>query len=465
MGCAQGVTSSTSASGGSTTTTDSSGGTGGTGGGTTTTTTVPGTCSTAADCTALDDACHKGACQNGKCITQPANDFAPCDDGNPCTDNDQCNAGSCGGVSKTCGQASVCHIATCNPATGACEEMPGDDGAQCDDLDPCTEFGKCQNGVCQKGLPVDCSFLNDECTKGTCDPQNGCVSVPAFDGFACDDGLFCTLNTVCKDGMCGGGIATPCAPAGGCFVGMCDELNDQCISLPGNDGSACDDGSPCTASTTCSNGVCGGGVPANEGVACDDGVSCTSNTVCTAGVCGGGAGPTIYFAEDFSSNAAGWKLGPEWEIGPTKAGITMGFGNPDPDTDHSPTADNGVAGTVIGGDVSVSQHPYEYLESPPFDTSAAQGKVILGYYRWLNIDSDPTMHTRVEVWNGNQWITVLANGEFTLDAFWTYVQIDITNYKNAAMKIRFGFDVKQMEFSPFSGWNIDDVLVASQACP
>jgi hypothetical protein len=33
------------------------------------------------------------------------------------------------------------------------------------------------------------------------------------------------------------------------------------------------------------------------------------------------------------------------------------------------------------------------------------------------------------------------------------------------MRIRFGFTVGAQAFDSFSGWNIDDVLVASQACP
>ncbi|MFO0589759.1 MAG: hypothetical protein U0441_19625 [Polyangiaceae bacterium] len=468
VGCAQSVTSS---GGGSTSTTTggaggATGGTGGMTGGTDGTGgTVPETCTTADDCKALTGQCATGACVEGKCVADPANNFQPCDDKNSCTTNDQCSNGTCSGITKTCGQASICHIAQCNPANGMCEEMPGDDGAQCDDGDPCTYFGSCQNGTCKKGSPIDCSIFNTDCTVGFCDPVAGCKSKPAFDGFACDDGLFCTISETCSNGVCGNGQPMPCAPVGGCFVGTCDELNNTCTSVPGNDGAACDDGSPCTASTTCAAGVCGGGVPANNGAACDDGTACTVGETCNNGTCGGGTGPTVYLSEDFSDNSAGWTLGPEWQIGPATQGMTSGFSFPDPDTDHSATADDGVAGTVIGGDVSLDAHPFEYIESPPFDTSAAQGPVILGYYRWLNTDSDPYMRSRVEVWNGNQWITVWSTGNFMQDFSWTYMQHDITNYKNPAMRVRFGFDVKQMEFSGYSGWNLDDVLVASQACP
>ena len=464
IGCAQSVGST-----GGTSTTSSTGG-GGTGGGGGTSTggtggTVPDTCTDAAECAALNDTCNIGDCVEGKCVATPVNNNQACDDDNPCTNADTCNQGKCQGITKSCGQASVCHIGMCNPATGLCEEVPGDDGAACDDGDPCTNFGTCSNGTCATGSPIDCTVFNTECTLGTCEPGIGCTSKPAFDGFACDDGLFCTLGTVCAGGVCGGGIEMPCSPSSACFVGTCDELNDACVSVAGNDGAPCDDGSPCTGSTTCSAGVCTNGTPANEGAACDDGTACTVGEFCSAGACGGGLGPQIFFTEDFSDNAAGWTLGPEWQIGAAQQGITMGFGGPDPDVDHSPTPDDGVAGAVIGGDVSINPHAYSYLESPPFDASGAVGPVILGYYRWLNSDGDPYMHNRVDVWNGSQWITVWSTGQFFFESSWTYQQLDITNYKNAAMRVRFGFDMKDNEFSPFSGWNIDDVLVASQACP
>lgn len=467
FGCAQQVTTTDNTSTTGTTTssggaggTGGSGGAGGTGGGT-----VPETCTDASECSALSGPCTEGACEEGKCVASPTNDFGACDDGNLCTQSDQCNSGKCVGVPKSCGQAPPCKIEACNPATGACEEMPGDDGAQCDDDDPCTYFGTCNNGTCSKGAAIDCSFLNSDCAVGFCDPVIGCTTKPAADGFACDDGMFCTINETCSNGTCGNGIPLPCAPPGGCFIGTCDELNDTCTAVPGNDGAACDDGSPCTSATTCSNGACINGTPANDGMACNDGTSCTVGEVCSNGVCGGGVGPQVFFAEDFSDNSAGWVLGPEWQIGPAKQGFNMGFAFPDPENDHTPTPDDGVAGVVIGGDASSTPHDYYYLESPAFDTSGAAGPIILGYYRWLNSDSHPAMHNRIQVWNGSQWITVWSSGDFFFESSWTYWQIDLTSYKNPAMRIRFGFDIGDVAFGEFSSWNIDDILVASQACP
>ncbi|MEZ4297716.1 MAG: hypothetical protein R3B70_22355 [Polyangiaceae bacterium] len=459
-GCAQQATTT-----GDTTTTTSTGGTGGTGGAGGTGGGVPTTCVESSECAGLNSPCADGVCTDGMCVASPKNDFKPCDDDNPCTTNDQCGQGVCAGVPKSCPVAPACNVAMCNPETGACDVMPGDDNAQCDDGDPCTAFGICKNGTCTKGGPIDCSLFDTDCTKGICDPAVGCKSVPANDGFACDDQKFCTIQEVCQGGVCGGGIPLPCAPPGGCFVGICDELADACTAVPGNDGMSCDDGSPCTAGTTCTSGVCGNGTPANEGMACNDGASCTVGEVCGAGICGGGQGPEVYFSEDFSDNSAGWILGTEWQIAPAKAGPNIGFAFPDPDTDHTPTADDGVAGVVIGGDPAPTPHGYYYLESPPFDTSSAAGSVVIGYYRWLNSDGHPNMHNRVDVWNGTQWITVWSSGDFHFETSWTFQQHDLTAYKNPQMRVRFGFDMGQFAFGEFSSWNIDDILVASAPCP
>jgi hypothetical protein len=60
--------------------------------------------------------------------------------------------------------------------------------------------------------------------------------VPSKDGTKCDDGLYCTVNDVCKGGQCGGDPNT-CAPPGDvCLIGTCDEGQKKCVAVPGNDG-------------------------------------------------------------------------------------------------------------------------------------------------------------------------------------------------------------------------------------
>lgn len=291
MACAAGVRSFDDGSGGSGGSGTSTSGTGGAGGSSSSggmDAGLPGTCFKASDCAALNDTCSVGACVNGKCEKAPANDFAACDDGQYCTQDDTCQNGQCvGGTAKYCASVGSCLIGICNEATDNCETVPGNDGAQCDDGDPCTVDSVCSGGTCSGGKPVDCSALNGTCTLGVCDPQLGCVQQPAPDGTACNDGLYCIINEVCVNGQCMGQPNTCAAPGDVCLVGSCNEAQDKCTAVPGPNGIQCNDNNACTSNETCTNGVCGGGAPANQGGACDDKNDCTAADVCANGVCAG----------------------------------------------------------------------------------------------------------------------------------------------------------------------------------
>jgi len=424
-------------------------------------------CQGAKDCALLNGPCVQGTCTNGLCVPEPANQFGSCDDGLFCTENDTCVDGACeGGTQKFCPSLDSCHLGVCDEDLKTCKNIVGNEGAQCDDLDLCTMSGKCSLGVCTKGQPIDCSIFNGQCTTGACDPAVGCYAAPAFEGSPCDDGQFCMINETCQAGKCASVTPNPCAPPGGCFIAACDEAKDQCSAAPGNDGAACDDFSPCTTDTTCLAGACINGDPANEGMACDDGTSCTTGEICSGGTCGGGVGPEVYFGDTFADNSKGWTLGPEWQIGPAMGSFGGVFGS-DPEEDHTPTNDDGIAGVVIGGNASTNLHSYYWLESPPFNASNAAGQVIFGFYRLLNSDYDPFMHNAVEVWNGTQWVNLWTSGPSpgVQDPGWTYIQYNVTAHKNAGMRVRFGFDITSGGVFTIGSWNVDDVLVASQACP
>jgi hypothetical protein len=239
------------------------------------------------DCDALDDPCNEGTCINGMCQKTPANNGSACDDGKECTVNDSCQAGTCtSGTLKFCPSSDSCHVGFCDANTDACVDVPGNDGAPCQDQDPCTTSGTCSAGTCAPGGLVDCSFLDSVCGQGVCDSNLGCIAMPLAEGAGCDDGLFCTKNDTCSQGICAG-VPNLCDGDGsGCFVGACDEAQNKCVTVPGNDGSTCDDGNLCTVGETCAGGVCSGGQPSSPGAMCDDGNACTLGTTCSAGMCG-----------------------------------------------------------------------------------------------------------------------------------------------------------------------------------
>ncbi|MBX2802617.1 MAG: hypothetical protein KTR31_33365 [Myxococcales bacterium] len=281
-------------------------------------------------CDDLAGGCRvSGACVPGDledaatCAYEPADDGTACDDGDPCTAADQCIDENClavpveeeepcdgedgfcvGGVCVECLGAEQCdddNLCTIDQCTAnSCNSLP-DDGAPCDDADPCTDADSCLGGSCQAtpiadgqpcvdgqlglclaGACVDCIGDLDcddgnLCTTDTCS-GNACT-ITNDDGAACDDADPCTASDECLGGSC---QATPIADGqpcvdgeiGLCFAGACVE----CITA-----ADCDDGNPCTADV-CSGNVCSN--PNDNGAACDDGDACTQGDVCQNGACG-----------------------------------------------------------------------------------------------------------------------------------------------------------------------------------
>ena len=173
------------------------------------------------------------------------------------------------------------------------------------------------------------------------------------------------------------------------------------------------------------------------------------------------------FMEDFSDNSAGWTLGPEWEIGSATASTGHNTLGPDPATDHTATADNGVAGVNIGGNTSTnSLHLLYFLTSPTIDTSVA-GTVTLEYWRWLNSDHLPYMNNVVEVYDGTSWSRLWVSpfsGYIQEDA-WSQHLFDLTLYKSTDTRIRFGFSINNTGAFTVSSWNLDDISLYTSPVP
>lgn len=436
--------------------------TGAAGGGTATSTGTGTGCQTAADCPAADDECQQATCAAGVCGVEDKADGEACDDGVFCTENDACAAGSCvAGAPRVCMPANECNTAACDEAAGACVDTPVVDGTPCDDGDQCTEISSCLLGVCEKGescpstecstnvciSPQDGCMITFEpegtpcgittCATGSCDPEGKCNLIPQNPGLACDDNLFCTQGETCDMlGQCTGGTPTCISPAE-CVEATCDEAANMCGIVPIPNGDPCDDGQACTGGETCLNNLCSGG-----------------------------RAPTIYFFDEFGGgNFQGWTLGPEWAIGPTAVGSGQTLG-PDPALDHSPSGDNAVVGVVLGGNAATVLHPMQYLESPTIPTDQVPGKLLLTYYRWLNSDYIPYMRNVIEVFDGNEWKEIWTTAGFaTQDSAWTFMEHDITEYKNASLRFRFGFEIGSDGVYVVSSWNIDDLKLQNTACP
>ncbi|MFV8754332.1 hypothetical protein ACNOYE_27620 [Nannocystaceae bacterium ST9] len=399
------------------------------------------------DTTDATDTTSGDSCSDGS-INQDETDIdcggstcGPCADGSMCLAPTDCTSTNCvDGLCAPLGcQADedcnaldgACSDGTCDLQTNECVATPINEGNDCDSGDLCLVGGVCTAGSCA-ATPVDCTGLDDACNLGTCNPMDGsCVAEPANEGLDC--GGLCAPGALCSAGACMGGEPVDCTALDDeCNLGTCDPMDGSCVAAP-----------------------------ANEGVACNDGEACTITDVCTAGTCTDPDNPDGYlFAETFANNNAVWTLGTNWAIGSAVAGCG------DPALDHTPTNDNGIAGVVLGGCAPTTVNANFFcLTSPAVDTSALP-TVFVNYWRDLWSDYTPYMKNKIEVWNGNAWVIVYETfgAPEVNDAAWGNFSYDVTAHKNAAMQVRWCYNVAAAGAFQRGQWNVDDVTIGQVSC-
>ncbi|NOZ86958.1 MAG: VCBS repeat-containing protein [Deltaproteobacteria bacterium] len=123
-----------------------------------------------------------------------------CNDGLWCTVGETCQNGQCtAGADRDCtAEDDDCNLGTCDEDTDSCVKKPKAGEATCDDGLWCTINDKCENGEC-KGQARDCSGSGDDCHPGACDDGND-TCVP---GAAYADDSPCGNGGVCLGGICG----------------------------------------------------------------------------------------------------------------------------------------------------------------------------------------------------------------------------------------------------------------------
>lgn len=361
------------------------------------------------------------------------------------------------------------------PTTEVCDGIDNDCDDQTDENNPGggSVCNTGQPGICAPGI-LNCINGVVECTpdaqaaaevcNNTDDDCDGVVdNGNPGGGAACATGLL----GVCAQGVknCVNGVVE-CTPNAMPGTEVCNAKDDDCDGTidegnPGG-GAACQTGIP---------GVCADGTMTCQGgqVICKQNVQ-PGPEICNNGLddnCDGipDAAPVDYFFEDFSDNSAGWTLGTQWAIGSTLVSSGQNYGYADPALDHTATVDNGVAGVVLGGNASTAIHSAYYLTSPAIDLTVAPGPVYLSYYRWLNSDYAPYMVNTVEVFNGTSWAVIWQSGGSpgVQDTAWNKQFHTVTQYKNAAFQVRFGFSVSSGAYT-VSQWNVDDVQLTNVQC-
>jgi hypothetical protein len=291
------------------------------------------------------------------------------------------------------------------------------------------------------GRPVLCSilFLSLGALAASCGDTGQTTSTGAGQGGGSSSGTMSSGqgqgSGAQGSGAQGSGQGQSSGSSSGSGQGSCSGAKD------------CDDQNPCT-DDACPQGTC-----VHTPRSCEDG------SVCTADTCDPKLGcvhaPIVYFSEGFADNTQGWNLGNTWQIGSATTSSGETSGNGDPAEDHTPTADNGVAGVLIGGNTvspAVFPGPINHLTSPVIDLSAAAGPVVLQFSRWLNSDFLPFMQNSIEVFDGNAWVPLWASEMTPIeDKAWTNTgegpaptQFDVTARKNAKFQFRFSYQIRQV---------------------
>ncbi|MDF1566159.1 MAG: hypothetical protein P1V51_24215 [Deltaproteobacteria bacterium] len=151
-------------------------------------------------------------------------------------------------------------------------ETPCETDADCDDGVFCTGEEQCVEGVCQAGVvpSVDDGL---PCTRDLCDLVGDEIVHVADDAF-CDDGLFCNGVESCSLTLgCTAGAPPEVDDGIVCTSDRCDEDADEIVHAP--DASVCDNGAFCDGVEVCLPGV---GCQPGSAVDLDDGVACTIDT-------------------------------------------------------------------------------------------------------------------------------------------------------------------------------------------
>jgi|GEM_PF-1957221 len=155
----------------------------------------------------------------------------------------------------------------------------------------------------------------------------------------------------------------------------------------------------------------------------------------------------------------GWPRTGEWAWGvPQGAGGTA-YGRADPKSGATGT---NVLGINLAGDYSTQIGQAQYVTAGPFDLSAHRN-ARLRFQRWLNSDYQTWVYATVAIsTNGSTWTTIWNNGTTPYgESAWTPVEYDIATYADGQPQvyIRWGHQVSNFGSYPYSGWNVDDIVI------
>lgn len=250
---------------------------------------------------------------------------------------------------------------------------------------------------------------------------------------------------------------------------------------PGDTTSAeCTNDSDCAAldkpcyKASCEAGTCSTS-PLPDQSACTDLEHCIPQGSCKQGSCQGKV--ARFLAEDFSAGKGQWRVTSQndipsnWQVGPAKASACDDAGRgEDPKEDHSPSGDNNLAGTSIGGCLKGrSNRTWDCLMSPEMDISKFKGKLEFSYWRHLHsppkiVQGLDGVHYRVfAVFNGKTPAIVEEGYDAGIDDKSWQRSSHLIDVDDTSLTVSFCFKTGYGA-RDFAGWSVDDIRVRAQGC-
>jgi hypothetical protein len=238
------------------------------------------------DCDLYDDGNVDGTCP--QCPNGVIDAGEECDDANG-SDTDAC-VGDCrdafcgdgfvrSGIEE-CDDGDANSDVTPNACRADCTLPTCGDGVRDDELGEGCDEGGVNTPTCDANCTLPAchdetlnTLAGEQCDDGNVSNSDACVGNCV--NATCGDGYVRTGTELCDGGECCSGLCTfsvlgtPCTgSATVCVAPLCNGLG-SCQQLPTNEGGMCDDGSICTAASTCQTGTCTATVLSGVGQACD----------------------------------------------------------------------------------------------------------------------------------------------------------------------------------------------------
>jgi hypothetical protein len=157
----------------------------------------------------------------------------------------------------------------------------------------------------------------------------------------------------------------------------------------------------------------------------------------------------------------------EWTIGPCVGG-TGGSGAGDPNDDHTPNDVPGDNDQVLGNDLTSGTAGGDYEDNlaitywvySPIIDCEDYTSIQMTYFHWLGVESSSYDKAYFDVFDGNEWIRLYANGATLDEGAWLSDFYDLSTYAdgNELFQLRWGIG-KTDGSGSYCGWNIDDIEI------